>query len=68
MDRGAWQVTVHRVAESDTIERLSTHTCRDQSSPCSDVGTEAQKGQVGNPNVTTGSMDLNREPGVQLPA
>ena len=68
MDRGAWQVTVHRVAESDTTERLSTHTCRDQSSPCSDVGTEAQKGQVGNPNVTTGSMDLNREPGVQLPA
>ena len=26
MDRGAWQATVHRVAESDTIEQLRTHT------------------------------------------
>ena len=25
MDRGAWQTTVHRVAESDTTEQLSTH-------------------------------------------
>ena len=24
MDRGAWQVTVHEVAESDTTEQLST--------------------------------------------
>ena len=24
-DRGAWQGTVQRVAESDTAERLSTH-------------------------------------------
>ena len=27
MDRGAWQATVHRVAESDRTEALSTHTC-----------------------------------------
>ena len=29
MDRGAWPVTVHRVAESDTTEQL-THTQKDQ--------------------------------------
>ena len=26
MDRGAWQVTVHRVTESDMTERTHTHT------------------------------------------
>ena len=26
MDRGAWQVTVHGITESDTSEQLSTHT------------------------------------------
>ena len=28
MDRGAWRTTVHRVAESDRPEQLSTHTQR----------------------------------------
>ena len=27
MDRGAWWATVHRVAELDAIEQLSTHAC-----------------------------------------
>ena len=27
MDRGAWQATVQRVAESDMTEELSTHAC-----------------------------------------
>ena len=28
MDRGAWQATVHRVAESGTkLKQLSTHAC-----------------------------------------
>ena len=27
MDRGAWQATVHRVAESDTTE-VTEHACR----------------------------------------
>ena len=26
VDRGTWRVTVHGVAESDTTDRLSTHT------------------------------------------
>ena len=27
MDRGAWQATDHRAAESDRAEQLSTYTC-----------------------------------------
>ena len=27
MDRGAWRCTVHRVTKSQTLKRLSTHTC-----------------------------------------
>ena len=27
MDRGAWWVSVHRVAKGQTLKRLSTHTC-----------------------------------------
>ena len=48
MDRGAWQATVHRVAESNMTERLSTpmHTLGTSTvhtpQPCAKVHPEAR--------------------------
>jgi len=27
MNKGAWQITIHGLKESDTTEKLSTHMC-----------------------------------------
>ena len=64
MDRGAWRATVHRVAELDITEQLSTHTCtrvqeagREQEAPQRSPGLIYPMGElrsgVGRPSQVT---------------
>ena len=60
MDRGAWQATVHAVAESDTTEWLSLSTFKLGFSGSSVVKKKKKK----NPPANTGNMeDMDLIPG-----
>ena len=73
MDRGAWQATVHRVAELDTTEQLSTHVVTEshltlchlidcsRQAPLS-IELSRQKGWSGLPFPTPGDLP---NPGIE---
>ena len=47
MDRGVWQATVHRVAQSQTqLKRLSIHTCK-QLAPYMSLGFRGTQHMLG---------------------
>ena len=59
MERGAWWATVHRVAESDTTERLHTHIRRPTRSPRNNTKKKISVFIIGDWNAKVRSQEIS---------